>query len=126
MASEPLLWLGCASESFGGGKMSRLVFAALVIALAACASAPAKPVVVAPARAAAPCPIYVVDGAAQPSTCNSPTKTEPAKCDADGPMYVVDGIVRGCAKPEGGRSNWPHSQATSADFGEVGSGRKAH
>ena len=83
--------------------MSRLVFIAVAVAAAACASLPAKPVVAAPSPAASSCPAYVIDGVAQPSTCASSTKTDAAKCDDKGPLYVVDGVVVGCAKPEEGR-----------------------
>jgi hypothetical protein len=84
--------------------MSRLAFVTLAVALAACASAPAKQVATIAASPAAPsCPVYVVDGVVQSSTCASSKKTEPAKCDANGPMYVMDGVVVGCARPEGNR-----------------------
>jgi hypothetical protein len=85
-------------------EMSRLGFVALAVALAACASAPAKQVpTIAAAPGAASCPLYVVDGVAQSSTCTSSKKTVPAKCEANGPLYVVDGVVIGCARPEGSR-----------------------
>ena len=84
--------------------MSRLPFVALAVALAACASAPARQVATIAASPGAPsCPVYVVDGVFQSSTCAPSKKTEPAKCDTNGPMYVVDGVVVGCARPEGSR-----------------------
>ena len=83
--------------------MTRLAFVALAVALAACASAPVKPAVTAVASApTASCPLYIVDGVVQPSTCAVTKKAEPVKCDDTGPLYVVDG-VKSCAKPEGDR-----------------------
>ena len=84
--------------------MSRAAFAVLALILAGCASAPAKPAApIAAAPAAPPCPLYIVDGEVQPSSCAAAKKSDSAKCDAKGPMYVVDGVVVGCVDPEAGR-----------------------
>ena len=96
------------------GELSRLVLVALVAALAACASTPPKQVATAPAPkqvatpqspAASTCPVFIIDGVVQPSTCALPAKTDStktkAKCDRTAPVYVVDGVVTGCTKPEG-------------------------
>jgi len=87
--------------------MSRLALVPLVVALTACASAPVKQVATAPSPTTASCPLFVVDGVVQSSTCGSRTKTDSSdrkkalvKCDPAAPLYVVDGFVVGdCAKP---------------------------
>ena len=84
--------------------MRRLMLAAFSVSISGCLSVHSKesvarvtPVVRSPASLCAG-PVLVVDGVAQPSTCDAAKERQLPKCDSMTPIYVVDGVPA-CAKP---------------------------